>query len=76
MNFMTYDRNKFGEKLPQKTERDKNGIIIDQGKYPFHKKDAGYEEDLLHNQTFEKKSLLTTQNMGLFEKQILGLKNE
>ena len=73
---MTYDRNKFGEKLPQKTERDKNGIIVDQGKYPFHKKDAGYEEDLLHNQTFEKKSLLTTQNMGLFEKQILGLKNE
>ena len=68
MNFMTYDRNKFGEKLPQKTERDKNGQIIDTGKYPFHKKDAGYEEDLLHNRTFEKKSLLTTENMRLFEK--------
>lgn len=59
-----------------KTERDKNGKFIDKGKYPFHKKDAGYEEDLLHNQTFEKKSLLTTQNLGLFEKQILGYKNE
>ena len=73
---MTYDRNKFGEKLPTKTERNKNGVVVDNGKYPFHKKDAGYEEDLLVNQTFEKKSLLTTQNLGLFEKQILGHKIE
>ena len=65
---MTYDRNKFGEPLPLKTERVKNGILMDKGKYPYHKKDAGYEEDLLANQTFKNKSLLTTQNLGLFEK--------
>jgi hypothetical protein len=67
MNFITYDRNKYGHKLPTKFKKTKNGVLLN-GKYPYHAKNAGYEEDILRNYDFEKESLLTTDNLGLFER--------
>jgi hypothetical protein len=57
MTFMTYNRNKNGEKFPLKQTNYKNGTIVGKtGKEPhnFYKKDAGYEKNLLVNQTFDK----------------------
>ena len=55
MNFLTFNRNKYGDKYPIKMNKNKNGLIINWHVSPFMFKSskkldgAGYEENLLVN---------------------------
>ncbi len=55
MNFLTFNRNKYGDKYPIKMNKNKNGLIINRHVSPFMFKNskkldgAGYEENLLVN---------------------------
>lgn len=84
MNFLNFNRNKYGDKYPIKMNKNKNGKNINSHVSPFMFKNskklegAGYEENMLVNQNWkydnsEDNSIITTKNLQLWEEQALGL---
>lgn len=81
MTYLSYDRNRFGDKYPTKKEFVKGGKVVKEKENKMGpkqlkmSKNGGWEQDVLVNKKWQRdnKSALTLENLGQFEAKQLGI---